>query len=90
MRICHLLAAAGISAAMLAGSVAQAQVIVGMPTGPGWHHWREHRVMVRSWGGPAYVNERGEHRGWYHWRSSYYQNCDWRWTRHHVREWQCW
>lgn len=94
MRIHHVLAAAGLGvAALVTPSNAPAKkvvVVVGAPAGPGWNTWHERRMMRRGWYGPAWYNGPGRHHGWYHWRNSYYQNCAWRWTRHHQREWRCW
>jgi hypothetical protein len=85
-----------------AAPLAAALILTGLPTvassqvtiavddpGPGWTRWHERRYE-RGWNGPMWEHNHGHHYGWYHWRGSYYQNCAWRWDRHHEREWHCW
>ncbi|MFD1612190.1 hypothetical protein ACFSCW_10290 [Sphingomonas tabacisoli] len=79
-----------IAAAAFAGTAAMAQPAWAPPPdwGPGWSRW-EGRDYGPRWRGPAYYRGPGRHHGWYNWRGNYYQNCGWRWTRRHVREWRC-
>jgi hypothetical protein len=95
MKFMPLMAAAGFAAAALAPvSAADARTVVavgvGAPAGPGWYGYHE-RVYRTGWDGPRYYGEPGPHHGWYNYNNNYYQNCSYRWTRHHrSREWRCW
>ena len=94
MEIIPLIAVAGLAIGSVLAAPAQGQsrtvIAVGGPAGPGWIAYHD-RGLHRGWNGPRYWDKAGPHRGWYAWKNGYYQNCSYRWTRHHrIREWHCW